>query len=297
MGNSIDSMALMQTFVQIAAQGSLSAAARALDTTQASVSRQLKVLESRLGVTLVRRSTHNMILTQEGSALLPRAQKMIDDWTAIQSEIGEVDKEPTGVLRVVAPTGHGPTLLARLAAQFTQKFPAVTIDLVITDGPVDLVALGADLMLRVGPVQGQEVKIRKIGEVERWLVGTPDIVERYTTGRGTPKEGVPIVALAPFYDDEIKLKSNRGQEISVKGTLRVKTTVLWAAHAAIMGGGGIGLLPSWLVNEEVQDGRLKRLCSNASVSALPIYLAFPPGPHRPYRAILFAEEIEKLLAK
>ena len=285
----------MHTFVQISAQGSLSAAARALGTTQASVSRQLKILESRLGATLVRRSTHQMVLTDEGAALLPRAQKLADDWASIQSEIGEVEREPTGILRVIAPTGHGPTLLAKLAADFTQRFPAVTVDLIITDGPVDLIALGADLMVRVGPVHGQELKVRKIAEVERWLVGAPGIIDQHMDRRGKPKEGIPIVSLAPYYEDEIRLKTNRGQDLTVKGILKVKTTILWAAHAAIRSGGGIGLLPSWLIHDDVKEGRLVRLCATASVPTLPIYLAFPPGPHRPLRAILFAEEVETLL--
>ena len=297
MSNPIDSVTLLSTFLHIADRGSLSAASRVLGTSQASVSRQLQALERRLEVTLIRRSTHSMTLTEEGRALLPRARSLVEEWERLRAELGLTVEEPEGLLRVVGPTGHGPSLLAPLAARFTEQYPKVSVELHLTDGPVDLAALGADLMIRVGAVDGQDLKVRRIGQIERWLVATPELARRHFDRRGTPKgDPPPIVGLAPYYSERIHLTLTSGEDLYIEGVCRVRTTLLAAAHAAVVASGGIGLLPRWLVEGEVSEGALKRLCPHATVRALPVFIVHPPSLYRSARSVLFAQAVEEVYA-
>lgn len=103
----IDRVELMRTFVRIVEAGSLSAAARQLATTQATVSRRLQSLETMLGVRLMLRTTHTTRLTDDGERCYQHARRVIDSWLALEDEVGQTEDEPVGVLRVRAPHAFG----------------------------------------------------------------------------------------------------------------------------------------------------------------------------------------------
>lgn len=297
MGNAADTIQLLRTFVRITEAGSLSAAARTLGTSQASASRQLAALEDRIGASLIYRSTHDMSLTDEGVRLLAGSQTLLDDWEALCASLRREDRAPEGLVRIVAPMGLGPVAVAPAAARFTKTNPKVEVDLVLTDGPIDLVAIGADMMLRVGPVEGADLRIRRIGTARRWLVAAPDVAGALSLNRsGLPVGDVPLVSLAPFYRQQIVLLSATGRKVELSGTIRTRTQDLSAAYAAIKAGGGVGLLPSWLVADDVKAGRLVRIAPRFEPSKLAIHLAFPPTRFRPLRTRLFAEAIEDAVA-
>lgn len=297
MGNAADTIQLLRTFIRIAEAGSLSAAARGLGTSQASVSRQLSALENRIGAGLIHRSTHDMALTDEGARLLTGGRALVDDWESLCASLMQEERALKGVVRVVAPMGLGPIAVAPLAARFTTTHPKVEVDLVMTDEPVDLVAVGADLMLRVGPVEGADLRVRKIGTARRWLVGAPDVVSALSLNRaGLPGDNFPLVSLAPFYEDRVVLLGKTGRKVELSGTVRIRTQVLAAAYAAVKAGGGVGLLPSWLVADDIVAGRLVRVAPRFEPSKLPVHLAFPPSRFRPLRTRLLAEAIEEVVA-
>ena len=100
----IDRVELMRTFVRIVEAGSLSAAARQLATTRATVSRRLQSLETILGVRLMLRTTHTTRLTDDGERCYQHARRVIDSWLALEDEVGQTEDEPVGVLRVRART-------------------------------------------------------------------------------------------------------------------------------------------------------------------------------------------------
>jgi molybdenum-dependent DNA-binding transcriptional regulator ModE len=99
----IDRIELMRTFIRIVEAGSLSSAARQLDTTQATVSRRLQSLESMLGSRLILRTTHAMKLTDDGERCYQHARQVVDAWLALEDEMSIADDRPVGVLRVRAP--------------------------------------------------------------------------------------------------------------------------------------------------------------------------------------------------
>ncbi len=294
MGNPVDTIQILETFARIAEAGSLSAAARSLGVSQASVSRQLAALEARLGLTLARRSTHELTLTPEGRTLLPRAREVLASWEATKEALSGDEAAPSGLLRVIAPSGFGPLVVAPMAASFVRRHPAVDVDLTFTDANVDLVGLGADLQLKVGAAERQELIVRRIGAVRRWLVAARDLDLSAFLGKdGSLRPGLPVVALAPLYDSRITLTDDRGRKVSLSCRVRVRSEVLHAAYQAVLAGAGAGLLPLWLIKPDVEAGRLIRLLPDAEVAPIPIHLVFPPGRYRPSRTRLFAELIER----
>ncbi len=103
----IDRVELMRTFIRIVESGSLSAAARQLETTQATISRRLQSLESLLGAKLILRSTHAMKLTDDGERCYQHARQVVDAWLALEDELQLTDDQPVGTLRVRAPHAFG----------------------------------------------------------------------------------------------------------------------------------------------------------------------------------------------
>jgi len=293
MGNAVDTLQLLRTFARIADLGSLSGAARALGTTQPSVSRQLQALEARLGVTLAQRSTQELTLTAEGVDLLPRARALLTDWEETQEALQAGEGEPSGLLRVVAPTALGPHFVAPDAARFLQKYPEVDIDLIFSDSNVDLVATGADFMLKVGPVERQELIVRRIGDIPGTVVAASDLdLSPYFPRSGEARPGFPVVALVPLQGSTLTLQGDDRRPVSYQGRLRLQVETLAASHEAILAGGGIGVLPNWRIRDDLAAGRLKNIFPALQPMPLPVSLVFPPGRFRPRRTRLFSDIVE-----
>ena len=146
----IDRVELMRTFVRIVEAGSLSAAARQLATTQATVSRRLQSLETMLGVRLMLRTTHTTRLTDDGERCYQHARRVIDSWLALEDEVGQTEDEPVGVLRVRAPHAFGQDQLLKPLTEFLQRYPQLSVEWMLNDRSVDFLGDNLDCAIRVG---------------------------------------------------------------------------------------------------------------------------------------------------
>jgi DNA-binding transcriptional LysR family regulator len=147
--HSADRFVELQTFVQVAQQGSFSAAARLREVSPSAVSKIVARLETRLGVQLLRRSTRRLELTAEGEQLLEQGRQLLADWLALESSVTR-QGQPTGVVRINASSSTGNRLLVPLVGPLMQTWPGLQLDLSFTDHVVDLIAARADIALRWG---------------------------------------------------------------------------------------------------------------------------------------------------
>jgi DNA-binding transcriptional LysR family regulator len=176
MSRKYDHLSDVETFVTVVERGSLTAAAVAMSTTPSVISRALARLEARLGTQLLRRTTRSLGLTDAGRLYLEQtrtALSLIDDAErAVQAEGGEV----TGRLRISAPT----TLLQ----QFAERYPAVRVELNISNRNVDLAAENFDFAIRQGVLKDSGMIARKLEDAQLVLVCSPAYVQR----RGLPRD-------------------------------------------------------------------------------------------------------------
>jgi len=184
MSRKYDHLSDVETFVSVVERGSLTAAAVAMSTTPSVVSRALARLEKRLGTQLLRRTTRSLGLTDAGRLYLEQtraALSLIDDAErAVQAEGGEV----TGRLRISAPTTYGHYRLPALLQQFSVRYPAVRVELNITNRNVDLAADNFDFAIRQGVLKDSGMIARKLEDAELVLVCSPTYVQR----RGLPRD-------------------------------------------------------------------------------------------------------------
>ncbi len=287
----VDRLDLMHTFVRIVEAGSLTAAARQMNSTQPTISRRLRWLENLLGLKLLQRSTHAMKLTEDGERCYAHAKTLLEAWTAVEADLRGTQDVPRGHLRVIAPHAFGQQLLIDPLADFLRQYPEVTVDWSLLDRQADLIAEGIDCAIRVGAVQEPGLVAVRLAEVPRILVAAPGL-----WGEGPPPSEpaalatLPWLALKQFYLDELDLWQIGGKRRErVKIQPRMSTDSLYAARSGALQGIGAVLISAWLVAEDLAQGRLCQLAPDWEAAALPVHLSYPYARVYPARLRVFAE--------
>ena len=282
---------LVETFVRIVDAGSLSAAARALATTQPTISRRLKALEKSLGVRLLQRSTHAMKLTDDGMRCYARAKELIAGWQEFESEIRGAVDEPVGMLRVVAPHAFGQQQLVAPLAAYLARYPRMTVDWVLHDRTPDFIGEGIDCAIRVGEVPDPSMVAIRLGDVPRIVIATPGLFE----GRALPAHpddlaALPWIAVSHYYRDEVTLAhAQTGETVRIPVQPRLYTDNLYAMRSAVVLGVGAALGSRWALRDELDAGRLVQLVPEWQASPLPIWLIYPPARFYPARLRRFID--------
>lgn len=171
----------LEFFVLIARHGNLSAAARALDLTPPAATKRLAQMEDRLGVRLVNRTTRSISLTNEGETYLLHATRILAQVREMEDDVSSSSAVPRGILRVNATLGFGRTTIAPLVSEFARRYPLVTVQLDVTDRPIDLVESSFDLAIRFGSLPDKRLNARRIMSNRRFLCASPVYLERYGT--------------------------------------------------------------------------------------------------------------------
>ena len=174
-------------FSTLASAGSLSAAARELGISTAAVSKHLALMEARLGMPLVNRSTRRMSLTPEGTLYLEHARRILADIAELQEQLGGARATPKGLLRVNATLGFGRSHVAPLVSRFVAKYPQVNLQLQLSVNPPPLTDDAYDVCVRFGEPPDARVVARRLAPNRRLLCAAPTYLARHGTPR-TPAE-------------------------------------------------------------------------------------------------------------
>jgi DNA-binding transcriptional LysR family regulator len=280
----MDLLLHFRTFVRVAELGGFSAAARALNTSQPAVSRQVADLEARLGARLLHRSSTGVALTDDGLALLDRARAALDAAEAAMDVLGAARGEVSGRVRLGAGVAFGRLHVVPRLAPLLARHPGLSVDLHLADGAADLVGDGLDATIRIGAITDPAVVARRIGMTRRAVVAAPGYLDR----AGTPArpedlarhECLLFTGLAtgeawPFQGADGPLL------VPVRGRLRANSSE--AVRAAVLAGMGLYLAPLWLFAEELRDGRVVAVLHDWTPTLLPIQAVFPTRRQVPSR--------------
>ena len=168
----------MEVFTRVVALAGFSAAARSLRMTPSAVSKLVSRLEARLGTRLVNRSTRRLQLTAEGLAFHERCQRILADIDEAEREAA-AGAAPRGRVRVNASVPFGTHHLLPLVPGFLERFPEVTLDIVLNDQVIDLLEQRADVAIRVGPLRASQLVARKLGTSAMVVVAAPGYLARH----------------------------------------------------------------------------------------------------------------------
>jgi DNA-binding transcriptional LysR family regulator len=274
----------MATLVRVVDAGSLSKAARQLRLSTAALSRQLSALEAQLGTQLVVRTTRSVTPTAAGEIYCQRARRILAAVEEAHTALPDVSAA-RGLLRVSAPVTFGLARICPALPRLLGKHPGLQIELRLEDRAVDLVADGIDLAIRLGtvddgdqgalPLRGPGVSSR-FGSYGRYTVAAPS----YLRGRPIPKEPAALAAhealLQLTGDGPARVwrfrMGDRQARVTVNGAFC--TNVVYALRDAALAGLGVALLPDWLVQDDIEAGRLDRLLPSWSAKEVSVFAVY-----------------------
>lgn len=293
----IDRVELMRTFIRIVESGSLSAAARQMETTQATISRRLQSLEEMLGAKLLLRSTHAMKLTDDGERCYQHARQVVDSWLALEDVLQITDEQPVGTLRVRAPHAFGQQQLLMPLVGFLARFPQLSVEWMLHDRAVDFISDNVDCAIRVGADVDPATVSVLLAEVPRCIVATPALLSGYATVTEPQQLSMlPWVAISTFYQHEVVLHHHGDQQTAnVAIAARLSTDSLYVAKNAALAGVGAAVVSSWIVEEELASGQLVELLPAWQVTPLPVHLVYPWARYYPTRLRKFLDLMREVM--
>jgi len=266
-------------FAKVAEARSLTRAAEELGVSKATISKSLARLETRLGTTLLHRTSRLLSLTEAGRGLLDPALQMLAHAEAAESEALNQAASPRGVVRLAAPMSFGLSYVGPALPDFLSMYPEISVDLHLSDEVVDLVAGGFDVALRIAALQDSSLVARRLCHVERFLVGAP----AYFARRGRPSHPREL----PDHDcltyahlataDQWRFRNEAGDEVAVRPSDRLRGNNGDALTPALLAGHGVTIQPDFIVWKELAEGRLEKVMTDWRPLPIALHLVTPPG--------------------
>lgn len=271
----IDLLAL-ETFVTAVRTGSFAAAARALGITPAMVGRRIQGLETRYGTRLIERTTRAQRLTEAGDAFLRQAEAVLDAASELDDTMNAAPGRLEGRIRMTGPATLGVSRLAGVVARFQTANPGVTVEMVLTDRRMDLIADGFDFAVRIGELPSSSMIARRVGLYRLALVASPEFLAAHGMPGHPDELGQAQCLINLNMSPRNRWPFSRDGETvvaEVSGGLQIDNGE--ALRVATLEGAGIGYAPIDLVAADLESGRLVRVLPEWQTLTLPIYLMHP----------------------
>jgi DNA-binding transcriptional LysR family regulator len=286
----------IRVFARVVEARSFSLAAKQLGLPKSAVSRRVARLEDALGAQLLQRTTRRLHLTDAGARYHQQAMHALAALSDAADDLGVMQQEPRGTVRLTAPLNLVLQDLARPIAEFNRLYPRVTVELVLTSRFVDLVAEGFDFALRAGILQDSSLVAKKIFSSSLVLMAAESYVQR----RGAPNTPEEL-----GNHDCVLYKAEAGRNRWVlhgpigERTLTVTGTVsaddLGVVVALVHEGAGIGLVPAERSQVAGAAGKVVRVLPGWHGPPGGLYIVYPPAPHVPQRVRLLQDHLYESL--
>ena len=271
----------MQTFVRIVDAGSITKAAEQMDTVKSAVSRRLRELEKRLGVTLLTRTTRTQTLTTSGQSYYQQCLRIIDDLAEIESTIRNEHCALAGRIKIAAPLSFGLTHLSQALRKFNEVHPDIYFDVDFNDRKVDLIQEGFDLAIRIAQLEDSSLIAKKLMSARGILCASP----RYLKEHGTPqtpedlKEGHVRLNYSGGRENW-KFVTPGGKELSVNVPAVISANNGDFLCQAAIDGRGLLYSPDFICYKAVRQGQLiPVLCDYISQNEINGYALYPQTRH------------------
>jgi DNA-binding transcriptional LysR family regulator len=258
-------------FTRVVESLSFTLAAQQLGMQKSTVSRRIALLEERLGVRLLNRTTRKLRLTEVGQAYYDRCRQIMLDFAEAEQAVMQLQLVPAGVLKISAPIEFGQLLLGRVLGDFMWQYPQISAEVEITSRAVDPVEEGVDIAILVGQPNDSTLVARKLFETSRHLYASPAYLAKYgTPGRVEELAGHRAI-LQP--QDSPRHWPLLGCNVTCQRVLSCNNVTF--ARAAAVSGAGIVALPSMMGGLSVANGDLIQLLPDAQLPHGEIYAVYP----------------------
>jgi DNA-binding transcriptional LysR family regulator len=263
------------TFVAVVETGSFSRAAEQLELDNSIVSRTVKRLEQKLGITLLNRTTRQINLTREGERYFARVQKILQDMAAAEDELLDQRDVPQGLLRVDAATPVVLHVISPLVAEFNERFPKITLALFSSESNINLIDQKVDVAIRVGELENSSLRARKLMLSYRSVLASPAYLQKW----GVPQNADDLKRHRCLAFNEV-LALNKwpllcadGQQLTV--TPFISSSSGETLRQLCLMGSGIACLSDFMIRADVQRGDLiELLVPDVTRIAMPLHAVY-----------------------
>lgn len=292
----MDTLKAMRAFVNIAEQGSLTAAARALDSSLPAVVRTLAALEAHLGVRLMNRTTRRIALTDEGRSYLESCRQVLSAVQDAEEALKAGAAEPSGPITLTAPVQFGQMYVAPAVTRFALQYPQVKLRVLLHDRVVNMLEEGIDVGVRIGALDDSGLIARPLGAVRRVVVASPGLIAAH----GEPAHpddlrGVPCVRFTGASSLAWSFHIN-GRAVAVPVAGNLEFNHIAPAVDACAAGAGFGLFLSYQVRPCLARGTLRIVLREFEPPPRPVHLVYPHARLLPGRTRLLLDWLARELA-
>lgn len=291
----MDRFRAMETFVRVVDTGSFSSAARQLGVGQPAVSKVVAQLEAWLKVRLLIRSTHGLVPTEAGQRFYERARAALIEANEAELTARGAGAGLSGLLRVSATTTFSRLHIVRHLPKFFKQHPDLSIDLVMDDRVIDLVAEGIDVSLRiVRTLPDSSVVARKLASGRLLVLGTPAYFDR----AGIPRTPVDLERHEAIIYSQLPTTwtfKRDGAEASVSLRGRARLSAAEGIRESVFSNLGLTVASNWMFTPELASGAVISVLPDWKLPALDAYAIFPAGRMVTAKARAFASFVETLL--
>ncbi|QYJ86929.1 LysR family transcriptional regulator [Shewanella mesophila] len=289
----MDRIDAMRAFVSVVTEGSFSNAATVMQLSPQLVSKYVSKLEERLDVRLLHRTTRKVSLTEAGTHYFQHAQQILLSIDEMDSQLGGLQQNPKGTLRISAPVSFALKHLSKLLAEFQLQYPQVNVDLQLNDRKVDIVDEGYDIALRIGRLKSSSLIAKPIAPIRLMLCAAPAYLKRH----GVPRRPEDIQHHRYLHysymekegKDEIsqciraKNSESSGQFHCNNGDVLV---------GAAIAGAGIVLQPTFIASEAISRGELVEILPEFAPEPIGLYAVYANRKLLPNKVRCFIDFID-----
>ncbi|WP_282608825.1 LysR family transcriptional regulator [Pelagibius sp. Alg239-R121] len=286
----MEGIGAIPVFVAVVENGGFAAAARKLGVSKSAVSKRVSQVESRLGVLLLHRSTRRLSLTEAGERYFAHAVEALAAAREAEDAVAQLQSAPQGRLRINTPMSFGRLHIAPLIPAFLKRYPGIEIDMVMEDRVVDLIEGGFDVAIRAGSLPDSALIARKLAPCYNVLCAAPEYIAE-SGGPSKPSDLLDHNCLHYAYSSDAQEWVFQGHDaatkIQTRGNYHVNNSE--ALREAVIGGCGIGRLPTFIAGPDIAAGRLVRLLEEYPMPSQIFYAVFPERRHLPAKVRVFVD--------
>lgn len=278
----------LEEVVAIADAGSFVGAAARLGLSTSHISRSVARLEDRLGAMLFNRTTRKVSLTDTGRTFIDQCRLLIEERDELLSIVGGTG-EPHGELKLTCSIALGERFIAPIVAQFTEKYPRVSVNLELTNRVMDVVGDGYDIAIRTGHVSDQRLVNREIAFRDLETCAAPGYIEEFGEPANVDelKSHQCLIGTATIWHF-----IERGVPRNFTPVGRWRCNSGTAIADAALSGGGICQLPNFYVRKHILAGRLRAILTAQRSEPEPIWIVYPRRRHLLPKVSMLVQELE-----
>lgn len=275
------------------------AAGREMGLSPTTVSERLAALEAHYGAVLFNRTTRSLNLTDEGRMLIDGAKVILAEVDELHARIRHGASTLSGPIKISAPVDLGRSFVAKVLEKFSSQNPAISTELSLSDGYVDIVREGVDIALRFGAISDTSLRTRSLGSFKRIVCAAPEYLEQH----GVPKQpndlhnhNCLVMRFGPTLDNVWRFHDrSKPMQVTVRGNTIVNDGYLIRLSA--LQGKGIILKSELDVAEDLKQGTLVALLQDYEAAANPLQMLFPPSRAQPRRVKALADALVEQFSK